>query len=110
MNGYEKIANIIQSIAKNNQSSSIELGIYRNDGIETHNITIPNSMILKLDYLDKKRATKVSGQIGIGGAGDEAHTHEFIDTSEYIDELKDGDTVAYQIINNTKVLILGRVV
>lgn len=110
MNGYEKIANIMESIARGNQSSSIEIGTYRNNGIETHNITIPQSMILKLDYLDKKRAIKVSGQIESGGGGDVPHTHNFVDTSEYIDELKDGDTVAYQIINNTKVLIIGRVV
>ena len=109
MNGFEKIKKAIEEIAKNNQSPKIELGTYKDGGIELDNLFIPPTMIYKLDYLDKKRATKVNGTVEVGGAGDAAHSHGWTDTSEYINELQNGDIVAFQKINVSKVLIIGRV-
>ena len=108
--GYEKILKIIKSIIKNNQKPSIEIGTYIDGGIQMKDITVPKSMVYRLDFLDKKRAIKVDAETGVGGAGYEAHTHEFKNKTEYIDELKNGDLIAYQQINSSKFLIIGRVI
>ena len=109
MNAYEKILKIIRESAIQNQSYKIELGIYENGGIRSNDILIPSSMIYKLDFLDKKRAIMVKGNIDTGGGGDSSHTHGWTDKSEYIDELKNGDLIAYQQLNMSKFLIIGRV-
>ena len=110
MNGYEKILKIILDVVRKNQSSKIELGYYKNGGIATQDLVIPPTMVYKLDFLDKKRAIKVSGNVETGGGGESPHTHNWTDTSDYIDELKEGDLIAYQQINATKYLIIGRIV
>ena len=108
MNAYEKLLKIMKESAIRNRNFKIELGIYENGGIKTSDIFITPSMVYKLDFLDKKRAVKVNGNIEEGG-GDSPHTHIFTDTSEYIDELKEGDLIAYQQLNESKFLIIGRV-
>ena len=111
MTAEEKILKIIEDVCKYNQDKNIEIGILNEDlSIITNNIVIPRSMILYFDFLLEKRAKKVSGIVEEGGAGDEAHTHNWVDTSEYIEPLKAGDSVAFYTISKSQVLILGRVI
>ena len=111
MTAEEKIINIIECIVKYNQDNGIEIGILNSDlSIQTNNIIIPRSMIIYFDFLLEKRAKKVSGNVEMGGGGESPHTHNWIDTSEYIEPLKAGEKVAYYIISKDKVLVLGRVI
>lgn len=111
MTAEEKILKIIEEICKYNQDKNIEVGELNAElGIVSNNIVIPRSIVLYFDYLLERRAKKVSGKVEIGGAGDEAHTHGWIDTSEYIEPLKAGDKVAYCVVSKTQVLVLGRVI
>lgn len=111
MTAEEKILKIIEEICKYNQDKNIEIGeLDANLGIITNNSVIPRSMILYFDFLLEKRAKKVSGKVESGGAGDEAHTHGWTDTSEYIEPLKAGDKVAFYNITKSQILVLGRVV
>lgn len=98
MNGYEKIAKVMDNIAKNNQSAAIQLGTYSAGGITTTDMVIPASMVVKLACCNKF-ATQVNGVVS---------ENSFTDASKYI-ELKDGDSIAFEQINETKFIILGKV-
>lgn len=111
MTAEEKILSVIEDIAKYNNGPKIEIGeLDGSMGVLTSNITIPRSMVLYFDFLLEKRAKKVRGVVEEGGAGDEAHTHGWTDTSEYIEPLKAGDKVAYYQLSNSQILVLGRVI
>ena len=111
MTAEEKILKIIEEICKYNQNKNIEVGeLDESMGIKTANAVIPKSMILYFDFLLEKRANKVSGIVESGGAGDSAHTHNWTDTSEYIEPLKAGDKVAFYNISKSQILVLGRVI
>ncbi len=110
MNGEEKIIKVMEQISQYNQSPMIKIGKYTDEGIECNNVVIPKDMLYWLDFLKERRAKKVSGQVEMGGAGDEAHTHGWTDTSEYIEPIKSGEYVAFYKLNDYKFLVIGRVV
>ena len=107
MNGAEKLIKVMSDICKYEESKII-LGTYNKGGAITEEMEIPKEMCYKFDYLLEKRAKKVSGTIS--SSGGETHTHNWTDTSEYIEELKDGDLIALYQIDTERFLILGRVV
>ena len=98
MNGYEKIAKVMDSIAQSNKGTSIQIGTYSGGGIVTTDMTIPATMIVKLVCCNKF-ATKVDGIVS---------ENSFTDASTYI-ELKEGDAIAFQQMNASKFLILGKI-
>lgn len=109
MDGYEKILKTIRSESKRDTSNPLRIAVMTSKtSCDMGGIELEQDDLYFAEHLLKKSVYDLDFEIAASGG--DSHSHEWKDTSKYIQPLKSGDLVLLAKVSEEKFVVLEKIV